>query len=278
MADAPVGRSREWRELTPFVEQRQTSVILVGGAAGSGRTHVVNALAELAASQGFFVPTPDAALPPLERTSTLPDIHRALSAVFEIPPAAVPSSPELVPTGDSPPLQVEPQGAPPQLGPRARSGGSVDSPLWRLAEWALRGAGRAVNQYFFQHRAIVSLFRERAPVLLAVDGYDPSELVHSWIVNGLLPSLRGVKEPVILIFLDRLPRLERLRKDADITCELGPLDTTEVARHLSAAGASLSPRLGDAELRAYAEEAAQTPGLLKAFEDVFEVAGRARSR
>ena len=119
---------------------------------------------------------------------------------------------------------------------------------------------------------MLSLIERRAPVAIAVDGYDPNPSLGAWVDAELLPRIRESVGPVVLAFADRLDRLSEIIRPADTVLELAALDVDEIAEHFLAMTDGARNRLTESEAWAYATAASVDPALMKSFDAVLRAA------
>ena len=241
MVRPPVGRAAAWRELEAVLSGRRSGLVLIHGAPGVGRTHVMKAFGAAAkADHGYRVMGCDVPIP-IEVTTQLKDIHRVITSQLD--------------------GTAEPQTTGPVPG--------VSSRLSKV----VRGA----RETWRLEAALVQTLRDIAPVMIAVDGYAPSTAMAAWLQLRLVPSIRDLAPPVVLVVVDRTESVEPLRPSALLSLELGSLDESEVAAHLQESTTHLSPPLSPEEVAAYAAATAHDPALVRAFDRVFATVSAAGS-
>ena len=103
---------------------------------------------------------------------------------------------------------------------------------------------------------------DRAPLLVTLDVFRPTDAFATWLVGDLMAELRSSSAPVVLAAMTAFDSDERLlRPAADLLLRLGPLDTSEVRAALNALG-PLDPPLVDDELNVYVREGSSDPAVL----------------
>ena len=242
MSQAPVGRDGEWDQLSRQLAVRRSGLIVLSGPAGSGRTHLVRRFGALAAQQGYSSVGVDEPLS-LEPTTRLNDVRRTLSAL----------------------LGTAEQDA----------SGPLDGHVKAQAS-RVRRLISAVSERFDDDGSMLTLLSEHAPLLVAVDGYEPSPMLGLWVTTRLVPYLRTTSQPVLLVVVDRPERVEPLRDLAVLWLELGGLDVGAVSEHLRSSTLDMVNPLEPAELTAYAAAAAKDPSLLRALDGVLAMLPRER--
>jgi hypothetical protein len=236
-----VGRGAAWRDLEAVLADGRSGLVLIHGAPGVGRTHLMKAFGAAAREdRGYRVMGCDIPIP-IEVTTQLRDIHRVVTSQLD-------GSPEPEPAGPVPGVS-----------------GRLSKVVKGAREtWRLEGA-------------LLQTLRGTAPVMIAVDGYAPSPAMEDWLVTRLLPAIRDLAPPVVIVVVDRTESVETLRQSALLSLELGSLDESEVAAHLQESTTHLSPPLSPAEVTAYAAATAGDPALVRAFDRVFATVSAAGS-
>lgn len=232
--EAPVVRHAAWMALLAKLEPRTSSVVLIAGSPGSGRTHILRRIGEAARMLEYTTVGCDDGLG-IEPTTTLVDIHRILFALLDSE------------TEDAPANRA---GVPPGI---------------------VRRALGALRESVDYEQAIFGLLARAAPAVMAVDGCSPSPTLADWFITRLIPHFRSSKAPLVLLVADRVEALTWLRDTADEVIELGPLDLDEVGTHLRAIGRGMQQPLNDDEIRAYCEAVAGDLSLLTPLAEVLRV-------
>jgi hypothetical protein len=232
MSSPPVGRAFEWATLYDRLSTRRSALILIAGVAGSGRTHLLRSFGQAATEAGFRAAgfDPDEPLV-IEPTTKLTDVRRALAGVL----------------GET---MTDPPGA--------------STPPLALVRRILRTMGDSLKD----EEEVFALIDSRAPLVIGVDGYEPSGTLGLWVASRLVPHIRETAKPVVLVLVDRPERLAPLREIADTVVEVGPLDLQAVADHLRDSTRDALRPLSEDEVTAYSEAAADDPALLRAFDSV----------
>jgi len=104
--------------------------------------------------------------------------------------------------------------------------------------------------------------RERAPVLLMIDGYRPSERFEHALVDSFLPAFKASSMPVVVIIAEREEPLGRLVSTATDVIPFKPVDRATIRAYFDAFGDALDPPLDDGEAEAYARAASRDPELI----------------
>lgn len=123
-------------------------------------------------------------------------------------------------------------------------------------------------------KRIAGILRQLAPLLVVIDGYRPASEFQAWFTDLLIPRLRGRMERVSAVIADRAEALAPLARFADLTLDLGPLDSDEARVHLRNAAKGLSPELTTDELERYVAATVAEPRQFAALLAVFEACGQ----
>jgi hypothetical protein len=244
MTQAPVGREPEWRLLQAQLSGGQSALVVITGAAGSGRTHLLREFGRYAAEQGVRTigVDPDEPLV-IEPTTRLNDVRRTLTALIADDETAVDDA-----VGEAP------------------------------SEPLVKRFINAVSERFGDDQAVMSMISDNAPLVIGVDGYEPSPSLSAWVLTRLLGQLRATDQPVMLIVVDRPDRVAGLASHADLHLELAQLEVDAIAEHLRATTSDATHPLEHEEIAAYAAAASQTPQLLNAFVGVLAWLPRGQDR
>ena len=98
------------------------------------------------------------------------------------------------------------------------------------------------------------------PTVLCIDNFRPSPEFAEWIAQQFVPDLRRVMAPVVLILAHGPSGLPAVDAAADDVVTLGQLERHAVLSHFSSI--LVKPPLDSAELDAYVETVRQRPDLL----------------
>lgn len=131
-----------------------------------------------------------------------------------------------------------------------------------------RGFDRVMSQ-LSETLEISGLLAQLAPLLVAVDGFEPSPSFALWFTAMLIPQLRTVDRQVAFVITGGPKGVRLLTELADLYVTLGPLDADEVRAHLLDAAIGFSPPLTSAEIDRYVGAAAAEPALFSALSTVF---------
>ena len=236
MRGAPVGREAVWEQLVCQLDRRETSLILIAGLPGSGRTHLLRAVGDAAVTLGYTVTGCDDPIT-LEPTTMLSDIRRILAALLGAGDESLAGSDQAMATG-------------------------------RLREVPDKVAERMGDE-----RAVFELLNAATPVVLAIDGFAPSATLSKWFVDRLMPHVLASPAPIVVLVADQLESTAALRDAAAEVIELGPLDRDAVCRHFRSVGLGMRPPLSDDELAAYCAATADDLSLLTPLEEVLSMLG-----
>jgi hypothetical protein len=120
--------------------------------------------------------------------------------------------------------------------------------------------------------SIFDELRQRAPVLVTIDGYRPSADFAQWFVTTLVARARHGEGPVVIIVADRAPNVTELTAVADDVVTLEGLDDGSVREIFASLASRLFPPMETTELNAYVEEVCHRPDLLGALTKVLQLA------
>lgn len=241
MNDAPVGRRQVFEVIVSRLDGPKPGVIVVAGGAGSGRTHLLRHLTRAAEERGYRLlsgtdANPVAILP----TTTMADVRRRLAAMSD--------------AGAADPVADRGNDPTPQQGGFK---GAVR-----------RGFNRVISQ-LNETLEISELLAQLAPLLVAVDGFEPSPSFALWFTAMLLPQLRTLDGRVAFVITGGPEATRLLTELADLYVTLGPLDVGEVQAHLLEAASGFTPPLTSAEIDRYVAAAATEPAVFSALSTVF---------
>jgi molybdopterin-guanine dinucleotide biosynthesis protein len=237
----PVGRRQVFEAIVSRLDSPKPGVIVVAGAAGSGRTNLLAHLVRSAEERGYQVLSGTAADPvAISPTTTLADVRQRLAAMSGAGAADAPADRET------------------SLTPQRRG---VTGAL-------RRGFDRVVSQVS-ETLEISQLLSQLAPLVVAIDGFEPSPSFSLWFTAMLIPQLRMLNGQVAFVITGGPEALQLLTNLADLAVTLGPLDADEVRACLLDAAAAFSPPLTTAEIDSYVAAAAAEPAVFSALSTVF---------
>jgi molybdopterin-guanine dinucleotide biosynthesis protein len=239
--EVPVGRRQVFEAIVSKLDSPKPGVIVVAGGAGSGRTHLLQHLTRAAEERGYRVLSGTAADPvAILPTTTMADVRRHLAAMSDAGAADA--------VGDR------------RTDPTPQQGGSNGA--------VRRGFDRVMSQ-IGETLKISGLLARMAPLLVAVDGFEPSPSFALWFTAMLIPQLRTLDRQVAFVITGGPEALRLLTDRADLNVALGPLDAGEVRAHLLDAAIGFSPPLTSAEIDRYVAAAAAEPAVFSALSMVF---------
>ncbi len=189
MVAAPIGRAEIWRALENRLAARRSCLILIAGPPGSGRSHLLRRFGQAASEAGYTVAGCADPLP-IESTTTLQDIARALAALV-------------------------------QRADRRPAGPDTPSAPWEKVV-------NAIVSRIRHEREVFATLDQTAPLCVGVDGYAPSPSLNLWITARLLRHVKASPVPILMIVADTAECLDALRSLADEVHNLGSLDEDEV--------------------------------------------------
>lgn len=116
--------------------------------------------------------------------------------------------------------------------------------------------------------------RRTAPVVLMLDGYDPSETFHGTFAGEFMPGLRTTGAAVVVVIGETPSCLERHPLDADVVLDVEPPDTSAIRRHFEAIGRELDPAPEPGEVERWSESAAEHLDLIDPLTRALALAAR----
>lgn len=238
--EVPVGRRQVFEAIVSKLDSPKPGVIVVAGGAGSGRTYLLQHLTRAAEERGYQVLSGTAADPvAILPTTTMADVRRRLAAMSDAGAADA-----VADTTDPTPQQSGVKGA------------------------VRRGFDRVMSQ-LGETLEISGLLAQLAPLLVAVDGFEPSPSFALWFTAVLIPQLRTLDGQVAFVITGGPETVRLLTELSDLYVTLGPLDADEVRAHLLGAAIGFSPPLTSAEIDRYVAAAVAEPAVFSALSMVF---------
>jgi hypothetical protein len=110
---------------------------------------------------------------------------------------------------------------------------------------------------------LVRDLERRAPLLIVVDGYCPSEPFGRAFAGSFLAALARASEPIVVILAEREELLADIAPSASTIIGFGPVDRAQVRRLLAERAAASPFPLTDEELDELADAAASRPELIR---------------
>ena len=101
-----------------------------------------------------------------------------------------------------------------------------------------------------------------APILLLIDGYQPSPEFGQWFTDRFIKELKRTERPVVVVIAERPEAVTKLLPLADETIHLGQLERQAVRQHLESIGRHIVPKIEPKELKKYIEACQKSPELL----------------
>lgn len=121
---------------------------------------------------------------------------------------------------------------------------------------------------------IVRQLRERAPLLLLIDGCQATPDFTSWFNNRFIKDLKRTNSPVVVTIAERPDQVKDLSAQADEILAFGKLDKELIKEHFKRLGNQLSPPIEANELEEYAGAAFERPELLGSLTRVLRLASQ----
>lgn len=121
---------------------------------------------------------------------------------------------------------------------------------------------------------IVRQLRERAPVLLLIDGFLATSDFTSWFNDQFIKGLKQTKLPVVVTIAERPHQIEHVTAHADEILPFGKLDKELIKEHFKRIGKQLNPPIEASELEEYAGAAFEKPELLGSLTRVLRLASQ----
>ena len=119
---------------------------------------------------------------------------------------------------------------------------------------------------------IVRQLRERAPLLLLIDGFQASPDFTSWFTDWFIRDVRRTNSPVVVTIAERPDQAKNFSALADEILPFGKLDKQLIKEHFERIGKQLSSPIEGNELEEYAEAAFKRPELIGSLTRVLRLA------
>lgn len=124
----------------------------------------------------------------------------------------------------------------------------------------------------FDLHPIVRQLRERAPLLLLIDGFQASPDFTSWFTERFIKDVKRTNSPVVVTVAERPEQAKNLSALADEILPFGKLSKQVIKEHFEQIGKQLSPPIEVNELEEYAEAAFKRPELIGSLTRVLRLA------
>ena len=128
----------------------------------------------------------------------------------------------------------------------------------------------------FDLHPIVRQLRERAPVLLVIDGYKSSAEFAGWFNDQFIKGIKQSNSPIVIALAERPDAIAEVSPVADEILPLGKLDKESIKRHFKSIGQLLIPPIEGHELDEYVTAVSETPELLGSLSRVLRLASVTR--
>lgn len=218
-----------------LLERREPSLALITGAAGTGKTALLNAFARRAAEADWTVADSLSVSPSTTQDEFMEPL-RALTAVPKEFPIAALERPEEI------------------LGRRVSDRSEPTATAQEAASPLIRALQR------------------RRPLLLRIDGYRPTPDLHRWLSQTFLPQLLSAGGPVVVAFAERKEHAGWVRSSASLEIELGAVSQKAVRLYFANVAQEVSPPADEAELETWVSSVCKHPELIEALARALEFA------
>jgi hypothetical protein len=236
---AVVGRDEELAQVAGILARRQPALVLVAGDAGMGKSAFLRELEGRAVADGWAVARADEAGELAVTPSMSPaDFDKRLRAILGLPPPA--------PEDDAVPALERPE--------EAKEPGFLAK--------VVNAAVRAFAAPWPHAQELIQALRERAPVLLLIDGYRPNDAFERAFALSLLPALKAGDDAVIVTVAERDEPLQTLRRAADAVIPFDRVGEDAIRPYFEEFARDVDPPLTPAELDEYVRAACTEPDLI----------------
>jgi hypothetical protein len=236
-----VGRDDELATVAAILAKRTSELVLVAGEAGMGKSAFLGELGTRAAADGWTVAQGDGsgelAITPSVTAATF---DRRLRQRLQIGTA---------------PAGAEANGNA-ALARQARNPPKEGDLLTKIV-----GGVRSLVASWPGLADLVRDLGTRAPVLILIDGYRPSEPFERSFVLSLLPALRPTG-PIVVVIAESERTLGTLLPIAAVTLRFGPVEEAAILRYFQHLSGGVDPPLSARELEEYARAARRNPHLI----------------
>jgi hypothetical protein len=106
---------------------------------------------------------------------------------------------------------------------------------------------------------LIAQLKERAPVLLLIDGYEPNPEFNNWFKTTFIEAVRRSQEPLVIVIADRIASL---KGQQDEFFPLSPLTRQDIREQFESLGHEIKPPLVPGELDVYVEAAVKNLAVL----------------
>lgn len=258
----PIGRSKELKIFQSILDKKKPALIIVTGEQGMGKSTFLRMAAKLATQQKWIVLSPELSI---DLNTTSKDFEQRLNEQldkFEVTPSR--EAEKIIGTsiGGQPPERV--------VSSRQSDPGS------KHIKPALRGIELGISSPPVREQTppnkgtnseillpIVQKLKQICPILLQIDGYQPSSQFTSWFTSEFLPDLQKSNTPVVVVVADRPHVIDDLIKLAKATIQLRELSKREVKKHFQRLNTHLVIPINIDEAQLYVDEIIGKPSLLE---------------
>lgn len=119
---------------------------------------------------------------------------------------------------------------------------------------------------------VVKQLRERAPVLVLIDGFDSTPEFASWFSDQFIREIKESRAPIVVALGDRPENTKQISPVADEVLSLGRVNKRSIKDHFESLGRLAKPPIETAELEQYIEAAHEKPELLGSLTRILRLA------
>lgn len=119
---------------------------------------------------------------------------------------------------------------------------------------------------------IVKQLRERAPILMLIDGFDASDEFAVWFSDQFIKGTKQSRSPIVVTAAVRPASINQISPVADEMLSLGRVNKESIRDHFERVGKLFQPPMDTAELTQYVDAAHENPELLGSLTRVLRLA------
>ena len=248
-----VGREAELEQAIGLLARRTSALVLLVGPTGMGKTTFLRELTTHARGEGWSVADRDDHGELAVTPGTTPGaFDRRLRGLLELTGSLGAETTQLAGDGVRRPgagVEVlrETRGE--------RQSGLLGKVVSMARRWLTEASWPGLGE-------LVRDLERRAPLLITVDGYCPSEPFGRAFKSAFLAAVGQSPEPIVVLLAEREELLADVEPEADAIVRLGPMDCGRIRRVLAEGSAVTRRPLTDDELDELADAAARRPELI----------------